>query len=223
MADEAPVQPNKVDDYLLVSPVATGKTTQIWEAIHEATNQPFALKMLLPEAMNDASEKALLKHEAKVAQTLEHPNLNRCHGVVIRKTECYLILDMFKSPNLKAFIHHDRPGVLQRFGQLMEGICLGLGHMHQKGWVHLDLKPDNILMSRSGEVRIIDFSLGQKIASPLLVMMAGSGKKGGGDSRNPVVSRTGNNSKTAGNCGDGHLQSGCYLFRMHHGDDSIQG
>jgi eukaryotic-like serine/threonine-protein kinase len=179
VADEEPVQTNKVNEYLLVSTVATGKTTVIWEAIHEATNQPFALKMLLTEALKDADEKALLKHEAKVAQTLEHPNLNRCHGVVLRKTECYLILDLFKAPNLKQFIHNDRDGVIQRFSQLVEGVCLGLAHMHSKGWVHLDLKPDNILLSRSGEVRIIDYSLGAKIASPLQVMLAGSGKKGG--------------------------------------------
>lgn len=158
---------NKIDDYLLISLVANGKLSQIWEVMHEQTNQKLAMKLLLPEAMDDADEKELLKHEAKVAQSLEHPILIRCHGVVMRKTECYILLDLFKAMNVKQFIKADLRGVHMRFRKLVEDVCNGLGHMHDKGWVHKDLKPDNILLSRSGEVRIIDFSLAVKKATGL--------------------------------------------------------
>ena len=175
MADEPQQQDkNKVDDYILLAVVATGKLTQIWEVAHETNGQKFAMKMLLPEALDDPSERELLKQECKVAQTLSHTNLIRCHGVVLRKTECYVLMDYFKAPNLKQFIQSDLKGAQSRFRQFLEQSCLALGHMHEKGWVHKDIKPDNILLSRSSEVRIIDFSLAVKKASGLSKLFGGS-------------------------------------------------
>ena len=127
--------------YRLTKRLGKGQFGSVCEGVCMKTSKKYAIKLEKTDAPF-----SLLKHEAKVAQTLEHPNLNRCHGVVLRKTECYLILDLFKAPNLKQFIHNDRDGVIQRFSQLVEGVCLGLAHMHSKGWVHLDLKPDNILL-----------------------------------------------------------------------------
>lgn len=176
MADEQQEQQNKIDDYLLISVIGSGKTAQIWEVMHEQSGHMFAMKLLLPEAMANAEEKAFLKHEAKVAEQLEHPNLIRAHGLVMRKTECYFLMELFKTPNLKQFIFADAAGVHERFRKLVEGSCAGLGYMHDKGWVHKDIKPDNILLNRAGEVRIIDFSLAVRKAGGLAKLMGGSKK-----------------------------------------------
>jgi serine/threonine protein kinase len=174
VADEQQQQQNKIDDYLLISVIGSGKTAQIWEVMHEQSGQTFAMKLLLPEAMDNAEEKAFLKHEAKLAEQFEHPNLIGAHGLVMRKTECYFLMELFKTPNLKQFIFADRAGVHERFRKLVEGTCAGLGYMHDKGWVHKDIKPDNILLNRAGEVRIIDFSLAVKKAGGLSKLMGGS-------------------------------------------------
>jgi serine/threonine protein kinase len=168
-----PNQQQKIDDYLLIAPIASGKSGIVWEVMHEQSNQMFAMKLLNPNAMQDPDEKALLKLEAKIGAMMEHPNLIRNHGVVIRKTECYLLMDLFKTPNLKAFINSGIQLVHTNFRQLVEGICAGLGHMHAKGWVHRDLKPENILLNRAGEVRLIDFSLAVKAAGRLGKLMGG--------------------------------------------------
>jgi serine/threonine-protein kinase len=167
---------NKIDDYVLVSVIATGKSSQVWEVMHEQSGHTFAMKLLLPEAMAEPAEKALLKLEAKLVKEFEHPNLIRGHGVVMRKTECYLLLDLFKTPNLGQWILNDRASVETLFRKLVEGVCMGLAHMHDKGWIHKDIKPDNILINRSGEVRLIDFSLAVKKATALSKLM--SSKRG---------------------------------------------
>lgn len=174
MSDD-PNEQSKIDDYLLIAPIASGKSGIVWEVMHEQSNQMFAMKLLNKNAMQDPEEKALLKLEAKLGAMMEHPNLIRNHGVVIRKTECYLLMDLFKTPNLKAFINSGIEMVHTNFRQLVEGICAGLGHMHGKGWVHRDLKPENILLNRAGEVRLIDFSLAVKAAGGLGKLM-GAGK-----------------------------------------------
>ena len=172
VADD-PQQPNKIDDYILIAPIASGKSAIVWEVMHEQSNQMFAMKLLNQNSMQDADEKNLLKQEAKIGELMEHPNLIRNHGVVIRKTECYLLMDLFKTPNLKAFINSNIQMVHVNFRQLVEGVCAGLGHMHAKGWVHRDLKPENILLNRAGEVRLIDFSLAVKAAGGLAKLMGG--------------------------------------------------
>ncbi len=174
MSDD-PNDQSKIDDYILIAPIASGKSGIVWEVMHEQSNQMFAMKLLNKNAMQDPEEKTLLKLEAKLGAMMEHPNLIRNHGVVIRKTECYLLMDLFKTPNLKAFINSGIEMVHANFRQLVEGVCAGLGHMHSKGWVHRDLKPENILLNRAGEVRLIDFSLAVKAAGGLAKLI-GSAK-----------------------------------------------
>lgn len=173
MSDD-PQQQNKIDDYVLIAPIASGKSAVVWEVMHEQSNQMFAMKLLNQNSMQDAEERNLLKLEAKIGALMEHPNLIRNHGVVIRKTECYLLMDLFKTPNLKAFLNSNIQLVHMNFRQLVEGVCGGLGHMHNKGWVHRDIKPENILLNRAGEVRLIDFSLAVKAAGGLAKLMGGS-------------------------------------------------
>ena len=170
-----PNEQSKIDDYVLIAPIASGKSGIVWEVMHEQSNQMFAMKLLNANAMEDPEEKAWLKLEAKIGAMMEHPNIIRNHGVVIRKTECYLLMDLFKTPNLKAYINSSIEMVHTNFRQLVEGVCAGLGHFHSKGWVHRDLKPENILLNRAGEVRLIDFSLAVKAAGGLGKLM-GAGK-----------------------------------------------
>ena len=96
-----------------------------------------------------------------------------------RKTNIYLIMELFKAPNLKSNILLDIVGVQSRLRKLIETTCQALNHMHEKGWVHLDVKPDNILMSRASEVRVIDFSLSQKLKGALGKMFGGKKDAGG--------------------------------------------
>jgi serine/threonine protein kinase len=172
LAEEQPT--NKIDDYILIGVIGNGKTCQVYEAMHEQSGAMVAMKLMLPESMADSDEKALLKHEGKVAQLLEHPNLIRCNGIVMRKTECYLLLDLFKTPNLKAFTHSEPVTIQILLKKIIEGVCSGLQHMHDKGWIHKDLKPENILVNRSAEVRLIDYSLAVKKASVLSKVFGGS-------------------------------------------------
>lgn len=170
---------NKIDHYVRLGTIAMGKHAQVLEVQEENTTNRFAMKLLLSEAMKDSEQVAILKYEGKVAQSLDHPNLIKWIATVHRKTNIYLILELFKAPNLKSNIMMDIVGVQTRLRKLIECTCQALHHMHEKGWVHLDVKPDNILMSRSSEVRVIDFSLSQKIKGALGKMFGGGKEIGG--------------------------------------------
>ena len=170
---------NKIDHYVRLGTIAMGKHAQVLEVQEENTTNRFAMKVLLTEAMKDSEQVAILKYEGKVAQSLDHPNLIKWIATVQRKTNIYLIMELFKSPNLKSNIMLDIVGVQSRLRKLIECTCQALHHMHEKGWVHLDVKPDNILMSRASEVRVIDFSLSQRIKGALGKIFGGGKEIGG--------------------------------------------
>ncbi|WP_417389265.1 serine/threonine protein kinase [Gimesia sp.] len=158
---------NIVDEYELVNLIVDGTTTQIWEVKEQGGSNSFVMKRLLPEPMKNPEIVATMKLEAKVAAALDHPNLIHLHKFVKNKKNIYLLMDYFRAPNLRSQITSDRQSVQARLRKLIESTAMALGHMHEKGWVHKDIKPENILISKSSEVKIIDFGLAVPVAKGL--------------------------------------------------------
>ena len=140
---------SKIDHYVKMGTIAMGKHAMVLEVQEENTANRFAMKLLLPEAMLDPEQVGILKYEGKVAQSLDHPNIIKWVATVHRKTNIYLILELFKALNIKSSLLNDMVGLQSRMRKFIDCTSLALLHMHEKGWVHLDVKPDNILMSRS--------------------------------------------------------------------------
>ncbi len=183
MADkekDKPADDNKIDHYVKQGLIASGKHAQVWEVQEENTNNRFALKVLLPEAMLDPEQIAILKYEGKVAQSLDHPNIVKWFATVHRKTNIYLVLELFRALNIKNFISNDSLGVQVRLRKIIDCTSAALQHMHERGWIHLDVKPDNILLNRSSEVKLIDFSLSKKIKGLLGNLLGGKSTEIGG-------------------------------------------
>lgn len=163
-----------LDDYELIGdPIATGNSTQVWE-VKKGGVQQFAMKLLLPEAFADGAQKASLKHEANVGKSFDHPNLIRIFELVMRKKYGYFIMEYFRSQNLKQMIRGERAAAQARLKKMMEALSQGLAHMHEKGWLHRDIKPDNILLTKGSEVKLIDFSLAGKGSGALTKLIGGS-------------------------------------------------
>ncbi|MDA1016562.1 MAG: protein kinase [Planctomycetota bacterium] len=166
-------QQTTIDGFELKGQIADGNASQIWEVTAPGMTTSLAMKLLLPEPANDSAELATLRHEFKVGSSLDHPNCIRFHTVMAKKGNAYIIMDYFRSANLKTQIAKELVGLQGRIRKLVEGICQSLGYMHEKGWVHRDIKPDNILMSKSSELRLIDFSLSSKAVSGLSKLFGG--------------------------------------------------
>jgi serine/threonine-protein kinase len=96
---------------------------------------------------------------------LEHPNLVRFVDVRVARKSAYIVMELFRSVNLKALIRSDLHGTHLRLKRTMECVTQALAYMHEKKWIHKDVKPDNILVTKAGEVRVIDFSLASRKSS----------------------------------------------------------
>ncbi len=166
-----------IDEYELVNCVATGNATQIWEVKKKGSGKQLAMKLLLDESFQDPEQKKSLKHEANVGKAFDHPNLIRVFDLVVNKKHGYFTMEYFRSLNLKSMLRNELPAAQARLKKLMEALTQALAHMHEKGWLHRDIKPDNILLTKGGEVKLIDFSLAAKPAGMLTKLRGGSKKQ----------------------------------------------
>ncbi|MBI3463707.1 MAG: serine/threonine protein kinase [Planctomycetes bacterium] len=165
--------------HLVGDALNTGQNSQVFEAFKEGGHRRVAVKLLLKER-KDREQLNYLRHEAEVAQGLEHPNIIKVLEYNNNRGSEYgpfFVMEFFPSPNLKTQIKRDPEMVLQRAHRIITQVAQALAYVHDKGWVHRDVKPDNILVNKNGEVRLIDFSLAVRIQGRLSRLFAAKGKK----------------------------------------------
>jgi serine/threonine-protein kinase len=72
-------------------------------------------------------------------------------------------MDFFNAPNIKQLFRQDPDRIKKYHQQIIEQAAEGLGHLHEVGWVHRDVKPDNFLLDEDGTLKLIDFAIAQKM------------------------------------------------------------
>jgi len=139
-------------------------------------NTLFAMKWLPPGEKYTRQALSELRYEFTVGKTLKHPEVIKTYEFKTTNNGAYMLLEYFKTPNLKQQIVSNPPLVKCQAKEILINCASGLAHMHKTGWVHRDVKPDNFLVSNKSEVRLIDFNLARKIKTGLGKMLGGKTK-----------------------------------------------
>ncbi len=154
--------------YKLLRHIVTGQTSQVWEVVEVNSMRHFAMKLLLPERARDPIHRNFLFHEAEVGRQIAHPNIIRIIKVDRSQANPHFVMEFFPSGSLKLRIMRKEHDFLREKGNdILKQAATALAFMNAKGWVHRDVKPDNILVASSGDVRIIDFAIAQRIPTGL--------------------------------------------------------
>jgi serine/threonine protein kinase len=154
-----------LDGYRLQNLMMTGQTSQVWEVVEIASGRHFAMKLLLPEKSQDQEHRHLLLHEAEVGIKLAHPNIIKIAKFKKDPTNPYIVMEFFPAGNLKLRIMHKKwDFIKEKAHSIFKQAATGLAYMNASGWVHRDVKPDNILVNSAGEVRLIDFALAERVS-----------------------------------------------------------
>lgn len=122
-----------------------------------------ALKVLLADYRKNKTEIAALKHEAAIGADLDHENVIKIFGYYEDQGYPLISMQLFNSHNLKIEMREHNEFMLPNISIIIRSCALGLKHMHDKGWVHCDVKPDNFLADEHANVKLIDFSIGVKM------------------------------------------------------------
>jgi serine/threonine protein kinase len=164
--------PERLGSLTLVQQVGVGKHCQIWEATTKAGDR-VALKVIVPSMAADPAQRQYLEHELKVVKSLDHPTIIRIDRLSEEGGLPHLVMEYFPHPNLKTQIQAGVERLAARLHRLVTEIALALDHVHARGWVHRDVKPENVLAAPDGQVKLIDFAIAAK-ASGFLGRLLGS-------------------------------------------------
>ena len=153
-----------IEGYRLQNCMMTGQNSQVWEVVELTSGRHFAMKLLLPEKAKNSQLRRLLFHEANVGKQLAHQNVIRIVHVGTTKEHPLFVMEFFPSGAIKLRIVRKQYDFIKEHAHnILKQAATGFAYMNASGWVHRDVKPDNILVNSAGEVRIIDFALAQRI------------------------------------------------------------
>ncbi len=149
--------------YQVIEELGKGGMGTVYKVYDTEIKEKIALKLLNPEVAADEKTIERFRNELKLARKIGHRNVCRMYDLSKEKGTPYITMEYVAGENLKSMI-----GMM---GQLSTGkavviadqICAGLGEAHRLGVVHRDLKPQNIMIDKEGNARIMDFGIARTV------------------------------------------------------------
>jgi hypothetical protein len=163
-AQEAPT----FGDYRVLEELGAGAVSTVYKAAQESLSRTVAIKALRATISPSSPFAAQLEREARLLGELGHPNIVLCHDFVKRSSQMYLVLEYIDGFSLAELVSRAGKGRvdIETVAHIGAEIARGLAHAHERGIVHRDVKPSNVLLSKRGEVKLVDFGIAQRERLP---------------------------------------------------------
>jgi eukaryotic-like serine/threonine-protein kinase len=150
--------PPELPDYEVLSCLGYGARSTIYAVSEKRTGQLYALKRVLRRGPEDDRFLEQAEIEYSISSQFEHPVLRKTHRLIkrrnfLRVSELFLLMDIFDGTSLDI----QRPVSMSSLIRIFSQVAQGLSALHKMGYVHADIKPNNILVDDAGKVKIIDF------------------------------------------------------------------
>ncbi|MFG0262060.1 MAG: serine/threonine protein kinase [Novipirellula sp. JB048] len=156
--------PPRLGEYRLMRHIRSGASTEIYRAVHVASQDKRVLKILTPKAALSRERVQQLRHEFLVSGPLKHRNVLRAYEFCRHQSYVFLVLEPFLGLSLRQLLlGKQRNAVLEHFPKLTEQMCAAVLHLHQQGWTHGSIKPSNFLINPNFDLKLTDFSLAKRI------------------------------------------------------------
>src|SRR5690242_4184883 len=148
----------RLGPYEIIAPLGAGGMGEVYRARDARLNREVALKILPPEVSGDPSRRQRFEIEARAVAALNHPNIVAVYDVGAENGVSYFVSELVDGRSLGDTSFGPRKTL-----EIAAQIAAGLACAHEAGIAHRDLKPDNILVSRDGRAKIIDFGLAKSV------------------------------------------------------------
>src|SRR5712692_4611035 len=164
-ANDAPAIHQSFGSYDLLEVIARGGMGMVYRARQHESKRVVALKMILPNQLDQQIGRERFQAEARAAAALEHPNIVPLYDVGEHDGLPFFTMKFAEGGTL-ADSAQSR-GEFRQIAALMEKVARGLQHAHERGVLHRDVKPGNILLDASGEPMLSDFGIAKALSEGL--------------------------------------------------------
>jgi serine/threonine protein kinase len=156
---------DQIGDYEITGTLGAGGMGQVYQVRHAISNRTEAMKILAPgRAVSDDFVARFLR-EIQLLASLHHPNITEFHTAFRHNGELIMIMEFVEGLTLSAKLSNSPMTLAAGLGYIQQ-VLSGLAYAHERGIVHRDVKPSNIMIGRNDHVKLLDFGLALPALGP---------------------------------------------------------
>jgi serine/threonine protein kinase len=152
--------------YQIVQELGRGGMGAVYKALDTQINEEVAIKLIRPEIAADEKTLERFGNELKLARKISHKNVCRMYHLEKGEETPYISMEYLEGEDLKKLIRTKERLPAEEAIGIAQQMCEGLVEAHRLGVVHRDLKPQNIMIGKDGEAKIMDFGIARSLEAP---------------------------------------------------------
>jgi serine/threonine protein kinase/Tfp pilus assembly protein PilF len=150
--------------YQIIEVLGKGGMGKVYRAIDKKLNEEVALKLIKPEIASDKKTLERFNNELKFARKIAHKNVGRMYELMEEKGTHFITMEYVPGQDLRGLIRQSGQLAVGTAVSIAKQVCEGLTEAHRLGVIHRDLKPQNIMIDKEGNARIMDFGIARSVS-----------------------------------------------------------
>ncbi|MFC8850155.1 MULTISPECIES: protein kinase [unclassified Micromonospora] len=163
-----------VSGYTEVRELGSGASGRVVLATHDATGTPVAVKYLVGGLGGDPSFRESFRAEARLLADIDDPHVSRLYEYVESPTDAAIVMELVNGVSLRQMLRANGPTGPEAALCVLKGSLAGLAAAHDRGVVHRDYKPENVLVTARGESKLADFGIAMPIGEESATTVTGT-------------------------------------------------
>jgi serine/threonine protein kinase len=170
--------------------LGTGGMGAVYKARHRLMDRLVALKVIRKRFMANPTAVERFRREVQAAGRLTHPNIVTAYDAEQAGDTHFLVMELVEGVSLDRLIAKHGPLLVERATDCIRQAALGLQRAHERGMVHRDIKPQNLMLTPEGQIKILDFGLARFVSETAVAEQSGDSSLTGDTAASPVRSLT---------------------------------
>ena len=152
--------------YRVEARIGSGGMGEVFRGVDTVLDRTVAIKILLPQFARDVSFVDRFRREAQAAARMNHPNIVGIYDSGADGETQFIVMEFIEGRTLEDFMSAGGRFTTVHAVEVAEKICDALAYAHIAGVIHRDIKPANVMVTRNGEVKVMDFGIARIVAGP---------------------------------------------------------